>query len=255
MKKSEKLIVGNWKLNPTSKETAKKTFLSIRKKLAKIRKSKVVICPPFPYLSLLQPLVKGKIILGAQNVFWENEGAFTGEVGSKILKNVGVTYVIIGHSERRALGETNEIVNQKIKIALKDGLKVILCVGERERDTHGEYLQFLSSQIKQSLDKVQKKSLENVIVAYEPVWAIGKSDSEAITGASLHEMVLFVKKVVSDVYGYSAGMSMAVLYGGSVSPRNAEDILGKGEVDGLLVGRQSLEPEGFGEILSIAEKL
>lgn len=255
MKKIEKLMVGNWKLNPGSKETAKKIFISIRQKLSKIRKSKVVICPPLPYLISLQPFSKGKITLGAQNVFWENEGAFTGEVGPKTLKDVGAGYVIIGHSERRALGETNEVVNRKIKITLKEGLKVILCVGERERDPHGEYLEFLSSQIKQSLEKVQKKSLENVIVAYEPVWAIGKSDSEAITGTSLHEMTLFVKKVISDVYGYTAGMGMMVLYGGSVSPRNAEDILSKGEVNGLLIGRQSLEPEGFGEILTIAEKL
>ena len=254
MKKKEKLIVGNWKLNPTDKETAKKIFVGVRQSSTKSKYSKTVICPPFHYLSVLQPLIKGKkIALGAQDVFWENEGAFTGEISPVMLSKAGASYVIIGHSERRAMGETDEMVNRKVKAALKEGLRAIVCVGEKERDVHGHYLEFLSAQIRNSLDKIQKKSLSEIVIAYEPVWAIGKK--EALNGSLLYEMTLFVKKVISDIYGYDAGMNMSVLYGGSVTPANTEDIISNGQVDGLLIGRQSLDPESFNEIITLIDQL
>jgi triosephosphate isomerase (TIM) len=250
--KKRKIIVANWKMNPLTLEEAKRTFLGIKKAAEKCERVDTIVCAPFVYISPLRKLFNSDYIaLGAQNVFHEQGGAFTGEVGPGMLKDIGAEAVIIGHSERRARGETDEMVAEKVAAALKAGLKVVLCVGEKVRDEHVMYLDFIKDQIRNSLAKTQRPMLKNLIVAYEPVWAIGKKDNEAMTPGSLHEMTIYIKKILSDLYGQEYGKSTPILYGGSVTVRNAKDIVVGGEVDGLLVGRESLNPSAFGEILKM----
>jgi len=251
MNKNKILIVANWKMNPDTVEKAKEIFKETEKSVVGLRNAKVVVCPPFVYLSDLEKINNSKIVLGAQDMFWEEAGSFTGEISSKMLKGEG--YVILGHSERRELGETDEMVAKKISSAIKAGLCPILCVGEKERDTHGEYLHFLRAQIKNSLGKLPKKLLNKIIIAYEPVWAIGKGDEEAMKPADIHETTLFIKKVLADIYDQKVAVSVPILYGGSVSYNNAKDIITDGEVQGLLVGRESLNPKKFGELLKVVD--
>ena len=247
MKKGTAIVVANWKMNPEDESRAKKIFLTTRTATLKARHTEVVVCPPFIYLSALKKISKGAS-LGVQDLFWEENGSFTGEISPSMARSAGAHFAIVGHSERRALGETDEMVSKKIKAALGNGLQVIVCIGEKERDAHGKYLHVLSAQIHGSLGKIQKKHLASVIIAYEPVWTIGKPNFQALSGPLIHETTLFIRKVLSDMYGHSEAMNFPILYGGSVSPKNAKDIIVDGNVQGLLVGRQSLE-EGFKDII------
>lgn len=254
-KKSSKIVVANWKMNPQSLEDARGLFSSIKREVKKVKGVSVIVCPPFVYLEDLSKKIEKGITIGAQDVFWENSGPFTGEVGPTMERDLGISYVIVGHSERRVLGDTDEIVSKKVFSSVKDGLTVILCVGETERDEHGNYLETLKNQIKNSLAKFSKRYLNNLIIAYEPVWAIGKSEKEAMTGPELHGMFIFVRKVLSDMYGQEEVKKVPILYGGSVGSSNASNIVSEGQVQGLLVGRQSLDSENFREILKMVEKL
>ncbi len=249
-----RLIIGNWKMNPATLEEARRIYQSAKNISNKLNKTDVVICPPFIYLStFLNKKIQSSLKIGAQDVFFEESGAFTGEISPMMLKNLGVNYIIIGHSEKRAEGETEELISKKIQAALDIGISPILCVGEKERDTHGNYLDILKTQIKNSLNKVSKKHISKLIVAYEPLWAIGAKD--AMDPATVHEMSLFIKKVLSDIYGHDEALSTPILYGGSVNFRNAVDIITKGEVDGLLVGRESINSTGFVELLKVVDLL
>jgi triosephosphate isomerase len=252
MKKGTYIVVANWKMNPESIDEAKKIFLNTRSGAVKAKETEVVVCPPFIYLPTLQKIARG-ISLGVQDLFWEESGSFTGEISPAQAYGAGARYAIVGHSERRAMGETDEQVNKKIKTALLNGFQVVVCVGERERDTHGKYLHSLSLQIQTSLGKIQKKYLSSIIIAYEPVWTIGKANFQALSGALIEETALFIRKVLSDMYGHSEAMKFSILYGGSVSPKNAADIIKEGNVQGLLVGRQSLE-ESFTDIISAVDE-
>jgi triosephosphate isomerase len=249
--KNKILVVANWKMNPGTAEKAKEIFKGILKNVKDLKNTKVVVCPPFVYLSDLEKLngssPLGCLVLGAQDVFWEKEGSFTGEISSGMLK--GESYVILGHSERRELGETEEMIAKKILSAIKAGLKPILCVGEKVRDDHGEYLHFLQSQIMNSLGVLPKRYLSKLIIAYEPVWAIGKGDAEAMKPTDIHIMTIFIKKVLTEIYKDKKVLEIPILYGGSVSHNNAKEIVTLGEVQGLLVGRESLNPKKFGELL------
>lgn len=246
----KKIIVANWKMNPTSASEAKKIFLGIKKELKGVRGVDVVIAPPTPFLAVLAGLKPSSAFFkfGAQDVFWESKGSFTGEVSAKQLKEVGASYVIVGHSERRKLGESNEDVSKKVLAASKEGLRVILCVGEEERDSHGNYLTSLQKEIKESLSGVYGARLGNLIVAYEPRWAIGKTASESIDAEELHAMSIFIKKTLASIYGKKAGLSIPIVYGGSVEPANAA-ALAKSLVDGFLVGHASLSPGAFAKIV------
>jgi triosephosphate isomerase (TIM) len=247
MKKSKLLIVGNWKMNPGNIKKAEEIFLAIKESAKNLKNIKVAICPPFVYLNDLEKkALSSNISLGAQDVFWENNGSFTGEISPEMLK--GESYVILGHSERREIGETDEMVSKKILSALKAKLTPIVCVGEKERDEHGEYLLFLKNQIVNSLAKISKVQLTKIILAYEPVWAIGKK--EAMQATEIHEMTIFIKKVLSEITKSKNIFEIPILYGGSVNYNNAKDIITLGEVDGLLVGRESLEPKKFGLLLN-----
>lgn len=256
MLKNKKTIIANWKMNPVSTKEAKKIFLGIKNTASKLKDVQTVVCPPFIYLDDLVEMYKGhRIEIGAQDVFFENKGSYTGMISPKMLKNSGVEYVILGHSERRALGEDNKTVNEKIKASIKAGLKVTLCVGERSRDENGKQFSFIKKELLESLEGVSKSSLKNIFIAYEPIWAISKNNKGvAMSSEDIHEMTIFIKKVLTDKFG--AGVKNAgVLYGGSVSPDNTKDILENGNVDGLLVGRASLDPKKFGEILRVSNKV
>lgn len=249
----KKIIVANWKMNPTSPKEARSIFMRIRNKGKKLRKVKTVVCAPFVYLEALAKIAHGASI-GAQDTFWETEGARTGEVSPAMLKEIGARYCIIGHSERRALGETNEDINKKIKLAIDYRLIVILCVGERERDEEGAYLDFLKEELVQGLEGLPRRYFENLIIAYEPIWAIGEHAKGASTPADFLEQSIFVRKVLTELTTRGVAMSVPILYGGSVSEANAEGFLREGKADGLLVGRASLEPERFNEILDTANR-
>jgi triosephosphate isomerase len=255
-KQKKQLIVGNWKMNPWKIEDARKIFDEIKKEAGKLSRVQTVVCPPFVFLSDLVKKISGhRCAVGAQDMFFEKDGAYTGEVSPRMLSSLGAKYVIIGHSERRAMGETDETVNKKVLAALKMGLVVVLCVGEKERSAEGAYFQFIKNQIEIALGNVPKRLLANIVIAYEPVWAIGKNATGVIAPPDLLEMSIFMRKTLSDIFGRTPAQEIPFLYGGSVDEKNAEAFLKEGEVDGLLVGRVSLNPKKFITILKTAEKI
>lgn len=247
---SKKLIVGNWKANPESLREAKEIFNPIKKAAGKLKNVEVVICPPAVYLSSLSGLA-----LGGQDAFWELSGAYTGQLGPTMLRNAGATYIIIGHSETRALGDTDNIVNAKVRLALKHGLKVILCVGEKERDEKGKYLEVLRGQLESALAGMPRTMAKQLVVAYEPIWAIGAAAKGVDTPAGFLEQSIFIRKVLAGVIGKAAALETQILYGGSANADNAGGFLGEGGASGLLVGRASLTPESFIKMLKIANEI
>lgn len=251
-----KIVVANWKMNPESPEAARAIFLAIRRAAEKLKRTQAIVCTPAIFFAPLQKLAGKKVAIGLQNIFFESSGSYTGEISPEMLKAAGGTHVIVGHSERRSVNgaaETDEVVNKKVLAALRQELTVILCVGEKERDHTGSYLPFIKAQLGSALAGIQKRYVDNLIIAYEPVWAIGKSDKEAMRGAEMLEMNIYIKKVLAEMLGREYADVVPVLYGGSVSPLNAQDIVAGGQVSGLLVGRQSLDPIQFKQILEIVE--
>jgi len=236
-------------MNPEDFDEAKEVFISI-KNSSRLAKSKIVVCPPNLYIKALAELSKKtkKIAIGSQNVFFEQKGAFTGETSPSMLKNLGVQYVIVGHSERRRMGESSEDVSKKVSASLSSGLSVILCIGESERDKEGIYLQALKDMLSTSLLGIGEKNISKLIIAYEPIWAIGEGHS-AMTPHDIYQMAVFIKKELCSIFGEIIGKKIPILYGGSVDPDNAGTIVKEGGVDGLLVGRESLNPESFGRII------
>jgi triosephosphate isomerase len=257
----QKLIVANWKMNPQSLNEAKKLFNSIGSWIKRhsyiLENMRIIICPPFVYLSNLAPLTSNlqhltsNISLGAQNLFWEDKGAFTGEISPKMLKNLGVEYVIVGHSERRKiLGETDEVINKKLKVAIRAKLKPILCIGETlvERKK-GKTFKILKNQLTKSLVHLTTRSLGHLILAYEPAWAIGTGNPCKPEDAK--EVLIFLKKITRPL-SHSATRPL-ILYGGSVNSKNAKSYIEVG-FDGLLVGGASLNFKEFVKIIkSVAE--
>jgi len=255
MKKAKKIIVGNWKMNPVSPEEAKALVAGIKKEAKKALKiSEAVLCPPAVYLAeTAKALSATKLLVGSQDVhFVEGVSSQTGFISAIQYKNAGAKYAIIGHSERRERGDTDEIVNKKTLAALNAGLVSITCFGEKTRQSNGEYLAVIRSQIEKALVGVSSDMLKKVLLSYEPVWAIGAK--EAMTPRDLHEMSLYIRKVLIGLYGAPVAAGVRILYGGSVNPTNAEAIMKEGEVDGLLVGRDSLNAVNFVQILAIAAK-
>ncbi|MEK7116923.1 MAG: triose-phosphate isomerase [Patescibacteria group bacterium] len=252
--KKRNIVVANWKMNPESLEEARKIFNGIRLTAKSLKNTDIAVCPPFPYLQPLSKLDYPKnVFLGAQNIFGEIKGAFTGEVSAAMIKNLEVNFLIIGHSERRAMGESNEIVRKKMQIAFDADIAPILCIGEKERDKEGNHLEFIKNQIKECLTGLQKKYLVGLIIAYEPVWAIGKSYKEAMSPTDIHETALFIKKVISELFGRDIADGSKILYGGSVEAENAGPIVQYGNTDGFLVGHASLKPDQFSEILKAVD--
>jgi len=243
------LVIANWKANPSTLAEAKKLFLSIKRGLGKRTKAEVVICPPFVYLSALQSK-NSPIVLGAQNVFWQ-EGAFTGEVSARMLKSLACKYVIIGHSERRAMGETNEMVNRKIKAAVSAKLFPILCIGEsKEQKKAGETKEVLEKQLSTALKNISKLKVQNskLTIAYEPIWAIGTGN--ACDTDTAMTIKLLIRKILANIYNRATAQNTRILYGGSVNSSIVEDYIKESIIDGVLVGGASLNPKEFIAILS-----
>ena len=258
MKKMKKLVIGNWKMNPATVAHAKRIVAATKKTTRTLERTTVVVCPPFPFITYALPKGSGatnanELRVGAQDVSFEEAGPFTGDVSAAMLADMGLLYVIVGHSERRKVGETSEIVAKKALAAANAGLTAVVCVGEEVRDQDGAYLHFIKEQIKSSLVGFSKKLVasEKLVIAYEPIWAIGAK--EAMTPALIHEMGIFIQKVLSDIYGQEEATVVPILYGGSVNFRNAADIIAIGDVDGLLVGRESVNQPGFSELLKAVD--
>lgn len=250
------LIVGNWKMNPQTLSLAVKLVTSLKKKLVgkKLREAEVVIAPPYVHLESIKKL-KGtgnkQFSLGAQNVHPAKLGAFTGEVSVPMLKDLGVSYVIVGHSERRALGEKDEFINKKLHAVLKAGLAGIVCVGESKRDHAGQYLSYIENQVRAALLGIPKAKLPGVVIAYEPLWAIGTGHND--TPHNVHEMSLFIEKVIAHMYGRNYAQKVRIIYGGSVNKRNARELYHEGMMSGFLVGGASLHADEFIEIIKATQ--
>lgn len=250
---TRKLLVANWKMHPETPREAKALAQKIKALAVRNRQLLIVVCPPAVFLGPLTAGSSQTLKWGVQDVSLKRgAGAYTGEISASQDRYAGAGFAIIGHSERRTLGETNEIVNQKVKNALVARLKPIICVGETERDDGGKYLGPLHGQIKAALTGLKKIDLKNVIMAYEPVWAVGKEAKQADTPDDFLHHAIFIRKVVSDLFDQKTAMSLPVLYGGSVDGKNAAGFLTIGQADGLLVGRASLKPEEFKKIIHAA---
>ncbi len=236
------MIAGNWKMNTTVSE-AIELVNQMRRGLDEIANVDKVICPPFVSLAAVRELIKGSSIkLGAQNIYFEEKGAYTGEISPLMLADL-CEFVIIGHSERRQyFNETGEIVNKKIRAALKAGLKPILCIGERlEENEAGRTKEVLTEQLRSSLAEIDY--LGGLIIAYEPVWAIGTG--RAATGKQANETIGFIRQTISQKYGKRIAQDLRILYGGSVTAANTDEFINQSDIDGALVGRASLKANEF----------
>lgn len=258
IKKEKCLIVANWKMNPVSSKLAKQNFSSIKKVANKMRNVETVVCPPFVYLESLKS-TGHRCVIGSQDLFFQPEGSYTGEISFLQLKNMGIKYSIIGHSERRnpthGEGETDELINLKIRASLKGMITPIVCVGEKTRDEKGDYLSFLKTQIEKAFADLPKNSIKDVVVAYEPIWAIGKDAKRDATPKEVFEISIFIKKVISDIYNTKSVPPTKILYGGSVNEKNIVDFYKESGIDGFLIGRASLDPKKFAEILKRVEEI
>lgn len=247
MRKS--IIAGNWKMNKTVAEAV--NLIERIKPLVKDAKCEVVVCPTFLCLDAVIKAVKGSNIkVGAQNMHFEEEGAFTGEVAPGMLKEIGVNYVIIGHSERRQyFNETDETVNKKLKAAYKHNIIPILCVGESLSDREGNVTEkVLENQVKLDLEGLTKEQVEELIIAYEPIWAIGTG--KTATADQANETIAFIRKTVGDIFGHDVAEKVRIQYGGSVKPSTIKEQMGKSDIDGGLIGGASLSAEDFAGIVN-----
>lgn len=234
------LIIANWKAYVESKQKAKALFASA-KRLAGRKGIEIVLAPPAPYIGLLAPGNRSKVAFAAQDISDTTGGAATGENTAAAYADLGTRYAIVGHSERRALGESDACIASKAQHALAHGMIPVLCIGERERDAEAHYLAFIRGQITSVFSVLTPQERLQVVVAYEPVWAIGKTANEAITPEDLTEMILYIRKVL----GEQASSAIKVLYGGSVEPGNARSLAGGSGIDGFLVGHASTDPKEF----------
>jgi len=239
----KKIIIANWKMNPETPREAENLSREISTASKSFKNVEVVISPAFIHASA----IKG-IKLGAQDVFWEKSGPYTGEISVRQLKSCGTKFVIVGHSERRVLGETNEEINKKIKAVLESGIKAVLCVGEIEKEKEAVFPAIIHQELKEGLKNIKKNFLKNLIIVYEPVWAIsthGRADSPK----NVFEMSVLIRRELLKMFGKKIAFSIPILYGGSVDEKNAADFVNHGRVNGLLVGAASLNSKRFIEIL------
>jgi len=253
----KKLVIGNWKCNPDSFAEAVRNFRLLSKgiKGSSLKKAEVAICPPFAFLAGIFPKKEGRIKAGAQNCFWQERGAFTGEVSALMLKSLRCKYVILGHSERRAFfSETDGMVNKKVKTALAAGLIPVICVGETmNQRKEGITKQVLEEKIKEVTKGVKRKEAEKVVLAYEPVWAVGTGNACPVQEAQ--SMCLLLRRIFEKIYGKKASAKVDILYGGSVGAENAQDYVKEAGFSGLLVGGASLKPAEFIKIVDAVSRV
>ncbi len=247
--KRRPLIAGNWKMHKTVNEAL--AYVEAFKPLvANETEREIMIAPPFISLDAVSHALKGSnIALGAQNCHWEEEGAFTGEISPKMLSELGVIYVILGHSERRHIfGETDEMIRRKIEAVLKHGLIPILCIGEKlEEREAGKTFDVIERQIREGLKDFSAEDLKNLVLAYEPVWAIGTG--KTATPDQAQEAHAFCRKVLADMFSEEFSQTIRILYGGSVKPENIVGLMARPDIDGALVGGASLSPQVFAKIV------
>ncbi len=239
------LVAGNWKMNKDIQES-----LELVKKLSygvnDISKRDILVCPPYTSLYPVHEIVKDtNIKLGAQNIFWEDSGAYTAEISASMLKSAGCEYVIIGHSERRQyFNETEDTVNKRVKKALAEGFKPIICVGETLQEREDDITEkVIETQIKGAFQDISESECSNIVIAYEPVWAIGTG--KTATPEDANNVHKFIRGLITDLYNEDIGQNMQILYGGSVKPGNAEELFAMEDIDGGLVGGASLKADDF----------
>lgn len=243
------LVIGNWKENPNSQKDAQALAAGAAKKTKAREGLTVAIAPSFVHLtSAAKTIGKKPIVLAAQNLSTEPMGAFTGEVSAMQLRDLGVEYVIIGHSERRAMGETDEVVQKKVLQALKCKLTPVVCIGEKERDTHGNFFTTIERQVKSLTSVLSPTDVKKIVIAYEPIWAIGTG--KTATPADVKEMQLFLFTTLTKIYDKPTAAKVPILYGGSVKPDNAKALHAEGGMNGFLVGGASLKAEDFISIIN-----
>lgn len=243
-------IAGNWKMNKTAAE-AKSMIEELKPMVADVTDADIVLCPTFTALTTAVEAAAGtNIAIGAQNIHWAENGAFTGEISADMLKETGVEYVIIGHSERRQyFGETDETVNSRLNAALKAGLKPIVCVGESLEEREGNQTEaVVGTQITGSLAGLSSGQMEGVIIAYEPVWAIGTG--KVATPQQAQDTHAFIRGKIAELFSKETAARVRIQYGGSVKAANAAELLGQEDIDGALVGGASLKAEDFAGILA-----
>ena len=251
----KKIIAANWKMNMTQGESAQ--FMeSFLRDVGEINDVEVVIIPPFTAIPKVSEALgrAHNIKLGAQNMYWENSGAFTGEISAPLLRDLFVHYVVLGHSERRTLfGETDEMVNRKVHAAHEGKLRPIVCVGETldQRDK-GDVEKILSTQLRGSLAGLRPKQLQESVIAYEPVWAIGTGRNA--TPQQAQEAHAFIRRTLSEMADDGTAERVRIQYGGSVKPENARELMSQEDIDGALVGGASLDPRSFAEIVKAARQ-
>jgi triosephosphate isomerase len=248
--KRRPIIAGNWKMNKTTVE-ARDLASKLIPLIAGVKERDIVFAPPFTALQAVAEVIKGTgIALSAQNLHWEDKGAFTGEISAEMLLDLGCKYVIIGHSERRQFfGETDETVNKKLRQALNKGLLPIVCVGEtlKEREA-GTANEVIERQVTGALKGVTAAEMQKVIIAYEPVWAIGTG--KTATPDQANEIHSFIRKKIEISYGKEIAGSLRIQYGGSVTPENVSALMAMPDIDGALVGGASLKPESFAALVN-----
>lgn len=243
------ILVANWKNHPKSLDETRSLLRQLSRNSKFYKKLSFFIAPPYPYFESVAGRLGKFGHLAVQNISSLPPGTYTGQVTPDILKSFGVRLAIIGHSERRKFGETSEHVAKKVKAALHAGIIPLVCVGEVSRDQDGEHFEFLRDELKLSLTGLNRKNdISKLVVAYEPVWAIGKSARDAITAADLSQSVIFIRKVLTDMFGRKTAEHVPILYGGSVEPANAEALLSETGIRGFLVGHASLHAKSLGAI-------
>jgi len=243
------IIAGNWKMNKTAKEAAQ-LIIGLRDKVAKAS-CEVVICPPFTSLAGAVTLTEGtNISVGAQNMYFEESGAYTGEISPLMLKELGVKYVILGHSERRQIfKEEDALINKKIKAAYLYNLIPILCCGETlEEREQNKTFDIISSQLKADLVDITVEQVENMVIAYEPIWAIGTG--KTATSKDANDVIKFIREKINELFGSSAAEKVRIQYGGSVKPSTIKEQMAQSDIDGALVGGASLTVDDFAGIVN-----
>ena len=245
----KKVIAGNWKMNKLPNEAI--DFIDRLTPLVKDTKNEVVVCVPYTDLFYALLTAQGtNIKIGAQNIHFEEKGAYTGEVSAQMLKSIGVEYVIIGHSERRQyFNETDETVNKKVKTAFKHELKPIICVGETlEQREAGKAEEIITNQTEKALEGLTDEQVQNTIIAYEPIWAIGTG--KTATSEDANNAIKAIRDKICQIYGQNVGKSIIIQYGGSVKSANCKELFTTSDIDGGLVGGASLDPEEFAKIIN-----
>lgn len=248
------IIAGNWKMNKNMEET--NTFIDqVAEKVPASDSVEAIVCAPYPYLPSLVEKAKGtNVKVSAQNMHFEDNGAFTGEVSPAMLKDIGVTHVVLGHSERREyFAETDETVNKKVHAAFKHNLTPIVCVGETlDQREANETKTHVEKQVKKALDGLNEEQISSTIIAYEPIWAIGTGKTASSEDAN--EVCTHIRNVIKDVASEQAAEQVIIQYGGSVKPANVDELLAQSDIDGALVGGASLEPDSFLQLVEAGVK-